>query len=119
MGRKHGERKSKTKIITIIIVIVIIAASMVVTSLLYKDKLNGSWITEGGTIYRFDGKGKGSIITSLSRNEFTYKVKKDNIFIDFASDKVKDSNYIFSIDEEKLYLKGINETAGSYTLTKQ
>lgn len=119
-GRKRNKKTINVmKIIRFIVLIMIIASAVSFAINMHKDKLYGSWTTDGVTIYRFNGKGKGALVTSLSRYEFTYKIKKNNLYIDFLSDKAKDANYEFSVEKDKLIVKGIDQTKGSYTMTKQ
>lgn len=119
-GRKRYEKSNIGKRIVIFIVFaLIIALAVAVVMNMRKDKLFGSWTTDGVTTYKFDGKGKGSLLTSISRYEFNYIIKKNKLYIDFLSDKATDVNYEFSIDEDKLQIKGIDETKGSYTMTKK
>ena len=118
---KHGKDKNSNgkNLFKIIAAILIIALVVVVVMYLPKDKLYGTWTTDGITVYKFNGKGKGSLVTTLSRYEFNYKIKKNELYIDFLSDKAKDASYKFSIAEDKLVVDGIDETTGNYTMTKK
>lgn len=119
-GRKRKDKNINGKTICKIIAIILIIAFTVATVMyLHKDKLYGSWTTDGVTIYKFNGKGKGALITSLSRYEFNYKIKKNKLYIYFLSDKAKDASYEFSVDEDKLIVDGIDETKGKYSMTKK
>ena len=119
-GRKRNEKSnSAKKIIVFIVFILTISIAVAVVMNMRKDKLFGTWTTDGITIYKFNGKGEGSLVTSLSRYEFNYKIKKNKLYIDFLSDKAKDASYEFSIDEDKLVVDGIDETTGNYTMTKK
>ncbi|MBR3163345.1 MAG: hypothetical protein IKF17_04535 [Clostridia bacterium] len=119
-GRKRNEKfNSAKKIIIFIVLILTIVIAVDVLINMRKDKLFGSWTTDGITIYKFNGKGQGYLVTTLSRYEFNYKIKKNELYIDFLSDKAKDANYEFSIDEDKLVVDGIDETTGSYTMTRK
>lgn len=119
-GRKRNEKSnSAKKIIIFIVLILTIVIAVAVLINMRKDKLFGTWTTDGITIYKFNGKGEGSLVTSLSRYEFNYKIKKNKLYIDFLSDKAKDANYEFSIDEDKLIVNGIDHTKGSYTMTRK
>lgn len=118
-NRRKEKNNSGKKIIRYIIIFLAISISVAVVMNMRKDKLFGTWTTDGITIYKFNGKGQGSLVTSLSRYEFNYKIKKNKLYIDFLSDKAKDANYEFSIDEDKLQINGLDETNGSYTMTKK
>ena len=110
-----NSRFTKLLIFIIIVIILIFAVKM----LFIKDKLTGSWTTDGNTVYTFDGKGEGYLTTSISKYKFTYKIKRNVVYIDFKVEKANDSDYEFSVKNNKLTLKGINKTTGSYTLNKQ
>lgn len=120
--KAHSRRNKKTskgkKLIKIIVIILIITFSVIIAINLRKDKLYGTWTTDGKTIYKFNGKGKGSLVTSLSRYEFKYKIKNNKLFINYLSDKAKDASYEFSTDEEKIILEGIDQTKGNYIFQK-
>ena len=118
MSSKHGKNNSK-RIFKIFLVIATTFLATAILIITHKDNLYGSWTTNGVTVYRFNGKGKGSLVTSLSRYEFNYKIKKNKLYIDLLSDKAKDANYEFSIDEDKLIVEGIDQTKGKYSMTKK
>ena len=51
--------------------------------------------------------------------EFTYKIKKDQISINYENESVLDGTYTFSVDKDKLTLIGGEGTVGgTYTLTR-
>lgn len=83
------------------------------------NNIIGTWTTDGVTIYKFDNKGKGSLNTSLSKYDFSYIINDNKIYIDFENEKAIDSSFEFSIKEDTLTIKGIDETTGIYTLKKQ
>ena len=48
-----------------------------------------------------------------------YKIKKDQISIDYENESVRDGTYTFSVDKDKLTLIGGEGTVGgTYTLTR-
>lgn len=130
MDSKHGEnaksRKNednkKNKIIIIIIFIVVICGAVY----FYKnpinignDELKGTWTTDDVTIYEFFGNGKGLMKLPNSEYSFSYILHKNQVYIDFEDEKAKDSDYEYSLENEKLILKGIKTTTGTYTFTKK
>ena len=106
-----------TKLLIFILLVAVICVIAVVV--LHKDKLYGTWSTDGKTVYTFNGKGEGYLRTSVSKYNFSYKVKRNTVHIDFKVEKANDSDYEFSIKNNSLILKGIEKTAGKYTLKKQ
>lgn len=83
------------------------------------DELKGIWTTDEVTIYEFDGKGKGTMRLPNSEYNFSYIIHKNQIYIDFDNDKAKDSDYEFSFENDKLILKGIKTTTGTYTFKRK
>lgn len=134
MGSKHGESNqtiSWGKIIVAILIITIIVAgafflvknqnqsnttSKVKTS---DERLVSAWTTDGITVYEFENNGNGTLKLPSSEYKFTYVLNDNKMYIDFESDKAVDSNYEYSFENDKLILKGINSTAGTYTFTKK
>ena len=53
------------------------------------------------------------MITSIVKQ---WKLKKDELYIDFINEKSKDASYKYTIEEEKLKIDGINKTKGNYIL---
>ena len=76
-------------------------------------------VFKGITIYEFDNKGSGKMILPSSEYKFTYVSNNNKLYIDFESDKATDSDYEYSFENDKLILKGINSTSGTYTFTKK
>ena len=112
------EDKKKMLIFMIIIVLIVILG-IIFFPKIRSNPLIGTWTTDGITIYRFDKNNKGALIVPLSEYEFTYKIEDNKLFIDFKNEKSKDSDYEYSIENDKLILKGINKTTGSYTFTRK
>ena len=59
------------------------------------------------------------MILPSSEYKFTYVLNNNKLYIDFESDKATDSDYEYSFENDKLILKGINSTSGTYTFTKK
>ena len=110
-----NKKRRIKKISLIIILIIIIAIILFIIFKKDKDKLIGSWTTDGVTIYEFNNDNTGYLKVSLGKHEFTYKIEDDKLFIDFKNEKSTDSEYTYSFKDGKLILKGRN---GTFTFTK-
>ena len=62
-------------------------------------KILGSWSTEDGNIYFFDEDGTGYLRVPLEDYIFTYNVVGEKLYINFQSEKAKDSDYVISFKE--------------------
>ena len=83
------------------------------------DVLKGKWDLDGTTAYEFSGDGNGALLLPNVTYEFTYKIKKDQVSIDYENESVRDGAYTFSVDKDKLTLIGGEGTVGgTYTLTR-
>lgn len=124
----NGKNNYLAKGIVIIFIIAIIVIGIVVfiksptqgeNNKNVDERLISSWTTDGITVYEFDKKGEGKLKLPSSEYKFTYTVNNNKLYIDFESDKATDSNYEYSFENDKLILKGIYSTAGTYTFTKK
>lgn len=83
------------------------------------DALAGKWDVDGTTFYEFDGDGAGTMILPNTTYEFSYKVKDDQLQIDYEDVSLTDGTYTFTVEDSKLTLIGGEGTVGgTYTLTK-
>lgn len=83
------------------------------------DALAGKWNLDGQTYYEFDGDGAGSMILTNTTYEFSYKVKDDQLMIDYKDVSLTDGTYTFTVEDGKLTLIGGEGTVGgTYELTK-
>lgn len=114
------KKKLKKKPITILIILIIALVLIFTIIIPYlnspKRKLIGSWTTDGVTIYKFNKNNTGSLRVSLSEYDFTYKIDKKELFIDFENEKSTDSKYTYSFEDGKLILKGEN---GEFIFTRK
>ena len=118
---KHGnskKTKGKNLIIILFLLVIIIGIFIVIKNNNNKDNLEGSWTTDGVTIYEFNGKGNGVLKVPKEEYKFSYAVNSDKLYIDFVSIKAKDSDYEYTLQNDILTLKGIKGTTGIYTLIK-
>ena len=59
---------------------------------------------DGTTAYEFSGDGNGALLLPNVTYEFTYKIKKDQISIDYENESVRDGTYSFSVENNTLTL---------------
>lgn len=113
------KKKRLKKEVAIGIIIVSIITLMISSIMLIKNSKNtfiGTWISEGGTIYKFKRNNSGIMKTSLSEYKFTYKVSDKIISIDFEDEKNIDTNYEYFFEKNKCIMKS---DRGSFTFTKK
>lgn len=122
---KSGKKKKNQFAIIVMIIAVILCLIIFIPKLnknnesdKSENKIVGSWTTDGYTVYEFDENGNGKLKIPIAEYEFTYKIEENKIFIDFKNEKSIDSDYEYSFESEKLILKGINKTSGTYVFTK-
>lgn len=83
-------------------------------------RFQGSWVYDEYTRYEFDGKGRGCMCLEDLHYEYSYEVKKNELFIDFDDGSVHDCTYEFAFDGDKLSIIGKEGTVGgTYILNKQ
>lgn len=122
MKRKHelnnkNKRKNIKKVILVFIVIVTIAGFMIITN--KTDEFKGIWFVDSITSFEFDGKGNGILKVPTDEYKFTYKIDKNQIYMNYESEEATDASYEYSFQEDKLNLEGIDETTGTYSFVKQ
>lgn len=115
-ARKNIRAVSFIALAAIILAIVLIA----VFGNSGSDVLKGTWDLDGVTVYRFDGKGAGSLDLPSGSYAFTYKIKDNTLTIDFKSEAARDKTYTFTTDESRLTLTDTEgDAAKAFELTKQ
>ena len=125
-SRRSIKKKKKgiiSKLIVLIVLVAIIICSIIfisrtINNVKQYNKILGSWTTDGYTVYEFYEKNKGALVLPIATYDFTYKIEENRVYIDFQNEKSIDSDYEFSFKNEKMILKGINKTSGTYTFTK-
>ena len=84
------------------------------------QKLVGTWKYDQYTEYEFLKDGKGCLCVDDVHYEYTYETKTKKLSIDFSEDIVRDCEYTFKIQGNKLTLIGGEGTdGGTYELTKE
>ena len=118
--KRLKNRKKVKNIKKLFILILIVTIAIIFFVIKNKSaKLVGKWKEEGKKSYEFSGKGKGKLKLPTNEYAFSYTIKDNKIHLDFESNEAKDSDYEYSFEGDKLHLKGLNNYAGEYELTKQ
>ena len=122
--RKLGNSFGKLILICIVFVFIIFLISGFVknsgqNNKTVDERLIDIWTTDGVTVYEFDNKGKGAMKLPSSEYKFTYVINDNKLYIDFESEKAIDSDYEYSFENDKLILKVINSTTGTYTFQRK
>ncbi|MBQ9611965.1 MAG: hypothetical protein IJV14_05180 [Lachnospiraceae bacterium] len=84
-----------------------------------KDILVGTWSSDLVTFYTFDGKGSGSMQTSLSIYDFSYELKEQAVVIDYEDETVSDAAYSFSLSDDGSILILTSYDGSIFEMTKQ
>ena len=130
--KKNNKKNNRLKVIIIFIIILVFTVAIIVINkngnktinnnkkLKTKDELVGTWAVDEVTKYEFDGSGNGIMKLPSSEYKFTYILHNNQIYIDFESDRAKDSDYEYNIENNnKLILKGIKATSGTFEFIKE
>lgn len=128
--RKARKRKARQRGIVIISAIVL-ALFVLVIVLIGKGcsnndlntELVGVWKYDQYSEYEFkDGNSGCMCLDSITHYEFTYNIKNNVLYIDFALDYVTDCQYTYTLEGNKLTLvggEGTAEVGKVYVLTKK
>lgn len=84
-----------------------------------KNDIAGTWRLDNFTAYQFENDGTGVMLLTNSQYDYTFKVKGDNLYIDYKDDILGDVSYTFAVEGDTLILTGGEGTSGrTYELTK-
>ena len=65
-------------------------------------ELEGSWALDDVTIYEFDGKGRGIMLTAVDNYTFLYSAENGKVAIDYDGDGGTDREYTYTIDGDHM-----------------
>ncbi len=65
-------------------------------------EVTGTWKLDDVTIYMFDGKGRGIMLTAVNNYTFLYSAQDGKLAIDFDSDGGADREYQYVINGDRL-----------------
>ena len=116
------KKESKSLFITAIILAVILIA-LIIFLIVGPSKQNsaliGTWKYDQYTEYEFYDNGKGCLCVDDVHYEYEYKISGDRLQLDFIEDVVRDCEYTFTVENNKLTLVGGEGTdQGTYKLNK-
>lgn len=84
-----------------------------------KNDIVGTWRMDNFTAYLFEKDGTGAMLLTNSRYDYTFKIKGDDLYIDYKDDMLGDGCYTFAVEGDTLILTGGEGTSGrTYVLTK-
>lgn len=78
-------------------------------------ELEGIWKLDEITVYEFDGRDRGIMLTAVDNYTFVYSAQDGKLNIDFDYDGATDSEYTYAIDGDKLTM---SRSGMDYELTK-
>lgn len=119
-AKKRRHRQIPSIFGAVLAVLILIVVLIACFNTHNSDILKGTWDLDGVTVYRFDGKGTGSLDLPGSSYAFVYEIKDDVLSIDFESEAARDKTYTFTVDKNKLMLTdGEGKGTKIFELTKQ
>lgn len=84
------------------------------------DVMEGIWVYDKYTQYEFDGKRNGCMYLEELHYDYSYKLKGNQLSMDFADEAVHDCSYEFNIQDDVLTLIGGEGTVGgTYKLYRE
>lgn len=84
-----------------------------------KNDIVGTWRLDNFTAYQFENDGTGVMLLTNSQYDYTFKVKGDNLYIDYKDDILGDGSYTFNVEGDTLILTGGAGTSGrTYELVR-
>lgn len=125
---RRKKQMRRDLIVGVIALLVIVIGIVLIVKICSSDKtdnakLNGIYVYDQYTEYEFDGKGNGCMcIDKTNHYEFTYRIEKDALYVDYALDYVTDCEYTLKLEDSKMTLiggKGTSEPGKTYELTKK
>ena len=126
LNEKHKRRKRQEKRLIIgmvvgfdiLVGIVIMYAGGIIGS--HAEVVAGTWKYDDYMSFEFDGKKKGYMYLGDLEYDYTYKVRRNKLKLDFTDEAVEDCVYKFDIIENTLTLVGgEGTTGGTYQLQRK
>lgn len=118
--RMRVRRQKRILVLSAIILFVIIMLITGLKSCSADNKLTGLWKLDDMTAYQFDNDGTGAMVLTNRKYDFTFKIKGDQLCIDYESEMLVDGNYTYLIKGDTLTLtEADSSNASTYELHKQ
>ena len=67
-------------------------------------EIEGIWDLDGNTIYEFDGRGRGIMLTAIDNYTFVYSAENGELIVDFDIDDAMDARYTYTLAGDTLTL---------------
>ena len=122
---KKNNQYVVTAISAVLIAVLVLLPAFICQGCTNNEKnteLVGVWRYDEYTEYEFSQGDNGCLcLDGNTHYEFTYSIKDDELYIDFALDYVTDCKYTYSVDANTLTLvggEGTAEVGKTYELTK-
>ncbi|MBQ4283247.1 MAG: hypothetical protein IJB96_04890 [Lachnospira sp.] len=117
--RKRRNNKAILMIAAVLIVIAVVISLLIFGGNKNNDVLVGTWRYDQYTAYEFNDDGTGCLCVDDVHYEYKYNISGDKLKLDFTEDVVRDCEYTFTVENEKLTLVGGEGTdKGTYNLNK-
>ncbi len=131
LQREREKRLRRRRRIVVITAAIILALLIFLVVILVKScgsdssatnpykKIQGEWAVDNITKYAFNSDGKGALILPSDTYDFTYEINNGVITIDFKSDRVIDSSYSYTIENNELCITDVNNSNVKYIMMKE
>ncbi len=68
------------------------------------SEVEGIWSLDGNTVYEFDGRGRGIMLTAVDNYTFVYSAENGDLVVDFDIDDAMDARYTYTVSGDTLTL---------------
>ena len=118
------QKRKENKILLLLAAVVVVTVIILLSVLLPGDNKNnvlvGTWKYDQYTEYEFFKDGTGCLCVDDVHYEYKYKISGDKLTLDFSENVVRDCEYKFVVENNKLTLIGGKGTDnGTYKLTSK
>ena len=119
----HCVKRNRIVAIVIAAAVVLIAVLCILLTRMVAVKnaklVQGTWAYGNEVTYSFDGKKNGQFVMEDMHFDYTYKVSKGQLKMNYKDETVVDATYQFTVEGNQLTLIGGEGTAGgTYQLTR-
>lgn len=115
---KKTKRKKSVFIFGSLFFLIVIVLAFMLLIPRGADPLKGTWACDAVTVYDFDGSGTGTLILPTVQYAFSYSIQEDQLHIDFIDERITDTVYTFTIQENTLTFIN-SDGLTRFSLTKQ
>lgn len=79
------------------------------------SEVEGIWDLDGNTIYEFDGRGRGIMLTAVDNYTFVYSAENGELIVDFDIDDAMDARFSYTVSGDTLTM---SRGGQNYVFTK-